>query len=100
MYPTRNISPAPRRESFVTREEFVTESSLRMVEGKGQPHLEPRTKEVFRRFFVTRPWLRASALRHIHHGGRFDLDHTDFDNEKTKELVRRSQTLHELLRGY
>jgi len=74
MYYPRNTSPAPSRESFVTREADELEDISRVVEGSGRPKIEVRSREVHRRFFTTRPWTLSSALSYIAADKRVDFE--------------------------
>lgn len=98
MYFPRNTSPAPSRESFVTREAYERESTSRVVEGPGRPQLEVRSREVHRRFFTTRPWTLSSALTYIAAGGRFDFDRwVDFESQASRTAAGEAQATRDWL---
>ncbi len=98
MYYPRNTSPAPSRESFVTREADELENISRVVEGSGRPQLEVRSREVHRRFFTTRPWTLTSALTYIAAGGRFDFDKSvDFESQASRTAAGEAQATRDWL---
>ena len=98
MYYPRNTSPAPSRESFVTREADELEDISRVVEGSGRPKIEVRSREVPRRFFTTRPWTLSSALSYIAAGGRFDFDkRVDFESQASRTAAGEAQATRDWL---
>jgi len=98
MHYPRNTSPAPARESFVTREADELENISRVVEGSGRPQLEVQSREVHRRFFTTRPWTLTSALSYIAAGGRFDFARrVDFESQASRTAAGEAQATRDWL---
>lgn len=98
MYQQRNTSPAPARESYVTREAYVPTNFTKVVEGKGAPQLQVTTRDIFRRFFTTRPWTLNTALTYIGAGGRFDFESpVDFESQATRTAAREAQDIRDWL---
>ena len=98
MYFTRNTSPAPARESYVTREAYINVPVSKVVEGKGAPELVVTEKQVFRRFFTTRPWTKETALTYIGAGGRFDFNRPiDFESQETRAAALDAQAIRDWL---